>query len=155
MLAFFAFQLVSSRPEPPERQSRERTFTVRTVEVVAQNAQPNLTYFGEIVAAGALDVRAQVAGEVVDIHPSLAAGNSINQGDLIARIDDFAYRGALTEAKTNLAEAKLGATEARERLQLEEANLDFAREQLELSKTDLERAQTLFQSGTLTQKKRR
>lgn len=149
---FFAFQMVSSRPEPPERQARERTFTVRTVEVNALSAQPNLTYFGEIVAAGSLDVRAQVVGEIVDIHPNVAAGNSISQGELIARIDDFAYRGALTEAKTSLAEAQLGATEARERLQLEEANLDFAREQLELSKRDLERAQTLLQSGALTQK---
>lgn len=149
---FFAFQMVSSRPEPPERQGRERTFTVRTIEVNAQTAQPNLTYFGEIVAAGSLDVRAQVVGEIVEIHPNLAAGNSIDQGELIARIDDFTYRGALTEAKTNLAEAQLGAIEARERLQLEEANLDFAREQLDLSKKDLERAQTLLQSGALTQK---
>lgn len=149
---FFAFQMVSSRPEPPERQARERTFTVRTVEVTAQTAQPHLTYFGEIVAAGALDVRAQVAGEIVEIHPDLAVGNTIAKGDLIARIDDFTYRGALTEAKASLAEAELAATEARERLQLEQDNLSFAREQLELSKTDLERAKTLLQSGALTQK---
>ncbi|MCF4097589.1 efflux RND transporter periplasmic adaptor subunit [Maritalea mediterranea] len=149
---FFAFQLVSSRPEPPERQARERTFTVRTIEATVQTAQPNLTYFGEIVAAGALDVRAQVAGEIVEIHPDLAVGNQLAQGDLIARIDDFTYRGALTEAKASLAEAQLAATEARERLQLERDNLSFAQEQLDLSKKDLERAQTLLQSGALTQK---
>jgi multidrug resistance efflux pump len=149
---FFAFQMVNSRPEPPERQGRERTFTVRTVDVAAQSAQPHLTYFGEIVSAGTLDVRAQVTGEIVDVHPNLSDGNTIEQGELIARIDDFAYRGALTEAKASFVEAQSGVIEARERLQLEQDNLEFAREQLELSKKDLERAQTLLQSGALTQK---
>lgn len=152
LAGFFAVQMVSNRPAPPERTARERTFTVRTQDVSAQTAQPNLTYFGEIVAAGALDMRAQVTGEIVEIHPDLAVGKTIAKGELIVRIDDFAYRGALTEAKASLAEAQLAAIEARERLQLEKENLSFTKEELALSKTDLERAKTLFKSGALTQK---
>ncbi|MGJ8527785.1 efflux RND transporter periplasmic adaptor subunit [Maritalea sp.] len=149
---FYARAMISDRPEPPERQPRERTFTVQSIPAEFGDFQPNLTYFGELQAATKLDIRSQVAGKVVNLAEGLAVGNAVAKGTLLASIDDFTYGGALTEAKASLAEAKFGLTEAKERLSLENANLDFVRSQLDLSKRDLERAKSLFEAGSITEK---
>lgn len=149
---FYAQTMIADRPEPPKREPRERTFTVQSFPAQYANYQPNLTYFGEVLASSSLDVRSQVAGKVTQIAPDLAVGGSVSKGDLLATIDDFTYRGALTEAQSNLAEAKFSLLEAKERLALESANLDFTRNQYDLSIVDLERAKQLLAGGSITQK---
>jgi len=149
---FYARMMIADRPEPPKREARERTFTVQSFPAEYANYQPNLTYFGEVLAGSTLDVRSQVAGKVTQIAQGLAVGGSVSNGDLLATIDDFTYRGALTEAQSNLAEAKFSLAEAKERLAFEGANLDFARSQYDLSIVDLERAKQLLEGGSITQK---
>lgn len=149
---FLVMQMLADKPEPPNREPRERTFTVKSTPAEYADFQPTLTYFGEILAARTLDIRSQVAGEVLEIKPNIAVGTFVKEGDLIAVIDDFTYRGAVTEAQTNLADARLGATEAKEKLSLENGNLEFVKSQYDLSLRDLERAKSLFADGSLTEK---
>jgi len=149
---FFAVSLVASKPEPPKREPRERTFTVQSLPAARGDYQPHLTYFGEVLAARNLDVRSQVAGKVLQVEEGLAIGGAVAKGTLLATIDDFTYRGALTEAQASLAEAKFSLVEASERLSLEGVNLDFVRSQYELSIRDLERAKSLFEGGSITEK---
>jgi multidrug efflux pump subunit AcrA (membrane-fusion protein) len=149
---FYAQMMIADRPEPPKREPRERTFTVQSQPAQYANYQPNLTYFGEVLAASSLDIRSQVAGKVLQVEPGLAVGGEVAKGKLLATIDDFTYRGALTEAQASLAEAKFAIAEAKERLALEGANLDFVRSQYDLSIRDLERAKSLFAAGSITEK---
>ncbi|GLQ17553.1 efflux RND transporter periplasmic adaptor subunit [Maritalea porphyrae] len=149
---FYAQVMIADKPEPPKREPRERTFTVQSFPAQYANYQPSLTYFGEVIAARSLDVRSQVAGKVVQLADNLAVGGSVAEGELLATIDDFTYRGALTEAEASLAEAKFSLAEAKERLNIENANLEFTRSQYDLSVRDLERAKSLLEGGSITQK---
>jgi multidrug efflux pump subunit AcrA (membrane-fusion protein) len=149
---FYAQQMISERPEPPKREPRERTFTVTSTLAAPGRFQPQLTYFGEVLAARNLEVRSQVAGKVVELAEGLAIGNAVTKGQLLAKIDDFNYRGALTEAQASLAEAEFSLAEAQERLALERANLDFVQSQYDLAVRDFERAKSLFDAGSITEK---
>ncbi|WP_415158074.1 efflux RND transporter periplasmic adaptor subunit [Maritalea sp.] len=148
----YAQNMIADRPEPPKREPRERTFTVQSLPAQYANYQPQLTYFGEVLAANSLDVRSQVAGKVLQMADGLAVGAAVTKGELLASIDDFTYRGALTEAQASLAEAQFSLAEAKERLSIENANLDFTRNQYDLSVRDLERANSLFEGGSITEK---
>lgn len=149
---FFAQRMIADRPSPPEREARERTFTVASIPANPIQYQPSLTFFGEVLAARSLEVRSQVAGKVVEMADGLSVGNAVEQGQLLAKIDDFTYRGALTEAQAALAEAEFSLAEAQERLALERANLDFVQSQYDLAVRDFERAKSLFDAGSITEK---
>ena len=149
---YYAFTMVSARPEPPKREPRERTFTVQSTPATFGAFQPSLVFYGEVTASRTLDIRSQVAGKIVDIAPALEIGTEVKKGQLIAAIDDFNYRGALTEANASLAEAEFSLAEASERLALERANLQFVQSQYDLAVRDFERAKSLFDAGSITEK---
>lgn len=150
--AYIAYNMVTNRPEPPERQARERSFTVAVTSPEVGTFRPNLQAFGEIVAGRTIEMRAQVSGEVLEISPNLQAGGKVAAGELIARIDSFSYDGAVRDAEAALADARLQLTVAEEQLRLELINLEAAKAQLDLGRRDLERAQALLSSGSITEK---
>lgn len=149
---YLAYTMVSSRPEPPQRNSRERSFTVAVVTPQAGTFSPNVQAFGEVVAGRSIDMRAQVAGAVVEVSPNLVTGGQVTKGELLVRIDSFAYDGALRDAEAALADARLQLTVTEEQLQLEKINHTAAEQQLELGRRDLERARALLSSGSVTSK---
>lgn len=150
--SYFAFNMVASRPELPERQARERSFTVAVTNPQFGTFSPNMQAFGEIVAGRTIEMRAQVAGEVLEISPNLQEGGQVDAGELLARIDSFNYDGAVRDAQAALADAQLQLTVANEQLQLEEINLEAAQTQLDLGTRDLERARALLSSGNVTER---
>lgn len=143
--------MISDRPAPVERQPRERSFTVSVVEPVLQTVQTHLTTYGEIAAARSLDIRSQVAGEVVEMSPNLKVGGAVEEAEVLLRVDPFEYDGQVTLARANLADAQLALGEARSARELEVSALEFARTQLAAGERDLDRARTLMNRGSATQ----
>jgi multidrug efflux pump subunit AcrA (membrane-fusion protein) len=142
--------LVSSKPEVARGSRSQTVYPVDTTLVVRADHRPTIGLFGEIVPARVAELRAISAGEVVEVHPSLNVGGHVRRGEVLVRVDDFPYRGALTEAEANLAEAAARIAEAEARIRLERAALESAGEQAELAVRDLERAEQLAQSGNIT-----
>lgn len=142
--------MISDQPAPVERQPRERSFTVSVVEPVPQSVQTHLKTYGEIVAARSIDIRSQVAGEVVEVSDNLKVGAAVGEGEVLLRVDSFEYDGQVTLARANLADAQLALSEARSARELEGSALEFARTQLAADERDLERANTLMDRGSAT-----
>lgn len=132
-----AYNWVMNRPEAPQRMNRERTFTVNAVAATAGTHRADVATYGQVVAARTLDLRTQVQGQVIEVSPNFAAGATVSAGEVLVRIDPFAYDAAVLEAR----EAKL----------LEEQNIATARAALASAETDLERARSLLSSGAATQ----
>lgn len=147
---WYALSLIADRPEPPARQARERSFTVSVAEAERGTFRPLVGAFGQIVAARTIDIRAEVGGQVVDIHPALRDGGSIDAGEMLLSIDPFAHEGALADAEGALGDARLSLAEAEEQARINAVNVEVAAEQLELGQRDLDRARTLFERGSLT-----
>ncbi|GAB4516802.1 MAG: MdtA/MuxA family multidrug efflux RND transporter periplasmic adaptor subunit [Roseibium sp.] len=144
--------LVATKPDVPKRPIRETSYAVETVTATPGDHAPRINAFGETAAAQEVELRALVAGEVVEIHPNLKAGGLVARGDVLVAIDRFDYEGAVTEAEANLAEARAALVESKGRVELQEGNVVRAREQLDFARKDLQRAQDLVNNGTVTER---
>ncbi len=142
---------IADRPEAPQRMNRERTFTVEVMDPNPGTYSSDIVAYGQVTAARTIDVRTLVAGRVIDVSPNLAVGNTVEEGEVLVKIDPFAYNGAVVEAQAAVADAELSLSEAQEAYALEERTIAAAETALAAARTDLERAQSLLASGAATQ----
>jgi multidrug efflux system membrane fusion protein len=150
--AFGVYQwLKSTRPEVQTQVPQEAIRPVSAVAVTRSTYQPTLRIYGETVAGREVELRALVAGKVVEASPALSDGGEIAQGDQLVLIDRFQYEAALAETRAQIAEARAQVAETQATLQLEQSGLERAREQLDFAQRDLQRAAPLRQSGALTE----
>ena len=145
-------RLMSSQKERTPRAFTPLVYTVETTPAERADNRPDIRLYGQVEAGRNVDLRAVVGGDVVDIHPDLAAGRRVSAGTVLMRIDPFAYEGALVEARANLAATRAAIAEIDARLASEREQLEAADAQLELGKADLERALSLVDTGALTDK---
>ncbi len=151
--AFFVYQYFeATKPVVAQHPAQERARAVRTVAAAYTSYQPVLTLYGETVTGRRVEMRTQVAGEVVRVGPGLREGGEVRAGDLLFEIDSFEYQGALVEARANLSETAAKLQEFEARAGLERDALGRAIEQLELARRDLVRAEELNERGTLSEK---
>lgn len=127
-------------PEAP----KERSWNVGAATVQFQDIQPRQVLFGEVVAGRETELRALVAGRVVETGPTFREGGVAKAGDLLLQIDDFDYKAAVDNAKAQLREAQA-------RLQSERDGLSIDQQQLDIAVRDFERAKTLHEKGTVAQ----
>lgn len=144
--------LVASKPEVAKRAIQEKAYVVKTTKAALGDHAPQITVYGEVLAAREVDLRTLVGGEVIDVHPNLKAGGAVQKDDILVAIDTFDYEGAIVEANANLAEARAALVESKGRVELERGNVERAREQLEFAQRDLERAEDLLGKGAVTER---
>jgi multidrug efflux pump subunit AcrA (membrane-fusion protein) len=140
-------------------------FLAEVYEVETADLQEIVTGFGTAKADREVLVAAQVAGEIVELHPRLRAGETVQApgvavspsdgtrelpGDVLVRIDDRAYRERFRQAETRLAE---DATEL-QRLTVEEENtrrlLETARRDYETIQAEYDRIEKLRGTSAVT-----
>ena len=148
---YVANKMIASKPEKNKRPAFKTVYTINTVTAQTADHQPTLTVYGQTVAARNVELRALVAGEIVQVNPKLRAGSRVAKGDVLVTIDDFNYRGALAEAQANLVEAEAKIVENDAQINLEKSKLKSAEDQLEFARADLKRTESLRSRGTSTQ----
>lgn len=158
LLAASGFQvLVGLRSTPPERPQRTRTYLVDVFRVEARSLREMVTAFGTARCDREVVVAAQVAGEIVEIHPQLRVGYRVPQRqsestklDLVV-IDEAAYQQKVIQAQRRLDEdqadlarlAQDGVNNQRLIKKAEEDLVEFRRE--------YERVRELRAKGVATQ----
>lgn len=144
--------LKASKPKPKKPQIVEKIWSVDAITAIPADHTPTLRLYGSTVANRKVDLRALVSGKVIEVGKGLKEGALIKKGELLLKIDDFDYIGALQEAKANLAEALARKDEMQASLQLEKENSKYSKIQLSLAEKDYKRAKTLSKRGTVTKK---
>ncbi|WP_099867237.1 efflux RND transporter periplasmic adaptor subunit [Pararhizobium haloflavum] len=144
-------EVIAARPERQPRVFEPTVYAVEAVSAERADHRPQISLYGDVVAGRAVDLRPQVTGEIVDVNPQLKVGERIEAGDFILAIDPFAYEGALTEARANLAQAEAALREIEARIAAENDQLQAAELQLEIAESDLTRARSLSERGAATQ----
>ncbi len=147
----FAF-LVETRPQLAQGEPEERVYTVAAAPVALGPAQPTLVLYGEIVAGREVELRALVAGEIVEVGPGLREGAHVVAGELILRIDPFDYQAALEERRAELHEARAGLNQLLAQQEAQAATLRREKQQYVLLEKDLDRQRSLRRSGSVAQK---
>lgn len=142
--------MIETKPSAAQRERTEPVYAVRAVQANASFNQPTITVFGEVSARRSVELRALVAGAVIEVSDNLIVGGRVAAGEVLARIDPFSFQGAVDEARANLAEAQAKLREAQ--AQLDAWGKDFARiqEQEKIAQRDLERARALADSNNVS-----
>ncbi len=144
--------LKASKPSLKKPKVVEKVWAVDVIDAVAKNITPTLHLYGKTVAGRQVELRALVAGKIIEVGPSLKEGALVKKGQMLVRIDDFDYQGAVREAKATLDEGLARQAELKASVQLEQENLKYAQAQLKLAQTDYERASNLAKRGTVSKK---
>jgi len=101
---------------PPAQPASPPPIEVTVAEVKPQSTELSFVYAGRVTALQETEVRARVAGELVE--RTYTEGDKVNAGDLLFRIDPAPYDTARKRAKAELAQqhAALAQAESDERL---------------------------------------
>lgn len=156
-LGYSGYTLVAamqSRAEAPAnwpQAGRERVFTVRTLNVTAEEVTPVLATFGEIRTRRSLELRAPVGGQVLEVAPGFEEGAQVEQGQLLFRIDPADAEAALALVRSDMARAEAELRDADRALILAAEDVAAAQDQLDLRVRALERRQDLATRGVSTE----
>lgn len=142
--------LALTKPELSPNPPLERVWTVEAATVGYGEVQPQLTLFGEVVAGREVEMRALVAGQVVEVGPGFVDGGSVRAGDLLVAIDPFEYQAILDEQRAQLAEAEARLEEIETRRRAAAESLARDEEQLAVTARDLARIEKLHERGTVS-----
>ena len=151
--AFMGYGYLSdSKPKPKKPKIVERSWPIDVMPAKFASVTPTMKLFGKTVANRQVELRALVSGKIIEVGPSMKEGALVKKGELLVKIDDFDYKGAVSEAEANLNEAKAKLTEMSASINLEQQNLQYAEKQLGLANKDYKRASNLSKRGTVTKK---
>ncbi len=142
-------RLTAARPDVARAERTEAAVPVEVAAALWGENRPVLRAFGEVVPARAVELRALVAGTVVETSPDLRVGGRVGRGETLLVVDPFPYEGALVEAEAALEEARARLDEIGARIALEETAIERAEEQLAFAERDLSRAERLRESGSI------
>ncbi len=147
-----AQRLIDTKPQLGRGEAREPVYVVAATETRVSTIRPSFEVFGAVEARRGVELRALVAGEVVEVSDDLIVGGRVKAGALLIQIDKFAYEGAVTEAEANLEEVRAQLVENQARLKNEVTAEQRAKEQLDIALRDLERAEDLARRGSGTRR---
>lgn len=143
--------LVARMDEQPRSfPQRERVLAVNVVTLEPQRIVPELTVFGELRSQRTVDLRSATGGTVLDASEALVEGGTVEQGQLLLRIDPVEAQAALDRVRADLQDALAEGRDAERALILAEDELAAARAQASLREQALARARDLETRGVGT-----
>ena len=94
------------------KQAPQRVVPVKTADVTRKDVPVQINAIGNVEAYNTVSVKAQVGGEVIDVH--FREGQDVKQGDLLFQIDPRPYEMAIKQAEAQLARDSAQAKNAEE-----------------------------------------
>lgn len=150
------FNVLASLKQPPaSREQTEKTYNVEVFDVERSNLQEIISAFGTARADREVVLSAQVAGEIVEIHPRLKIGQVMRPvgesqrlpGDLLVRIDQKPYRERVRQAENRIAEDQAELEHLQKQEENNEVVLQKAQEDVKTYKAEYDRLRKLYDDG--------
>ena len=132
LIALLVVFLAPQLKRPPQKADPvERAVKVRVIEVPKLPIVPRAVGYGTTEAARTWEAVAEVAGQVVWLSDELKNGRIIAKGTELLRIDDSAYKLALTQADTQLNALEVKNRTTRVSLAIEERGQSLLEKDME------------------------
>ncbi len=104
VMGFGGFKFLAGKKKAPSQIAQvERAFRVEAVTATLKSVPVEIEAHGELRSIRMVEIAAEVAGSVVEVHPRLQTGEVISKGELLFAIDDRDYRSEYESNKTRLA----------------------------------------------------
>ena len=139
--------LVATKAKNEMNDPETSAIVVRTIEAIHRPANRNWAGYGTVRTMGGAEIVAEVAGRVIERPLDIEAGERIEAGDLIVRLDDSDYVNALDAARQ--AVKSLGAQIDGLRVESEQVGnqVRYAAQEIQAAKRDLERIDEAIAAG--------
>ncbi|MGB0833729.1 MAG: efflux RND transporter periplasmic adaptor subunit [Psychrobium sp.] len=117
--------IFATAPLPAKDKDEERRLYVNTITPKTIDFKPTYTSYGRIGTREKLTLRAQVSGEVVALHPNFELGATINNGEMVTKIEDRPLRNRLVSAQNQytIAQTKVALEKAQQQVASKELAL--------------------------------
>ncbi|MCP4691727.1 MAG: biotin/lipoyl-binding protein [Desulfobacterales bacterium] len=136
--------LMAMKKPPAESPSRERTLKVTAVRVAPESAPVVITGHGEARALDKVSIAPEVGGSIVAVHPTLEAGEVIQEGDLLFRIDSRDYEAAHTRARASVEQLNITIVRLKKQWEIDRKRLKTLERSRELAENEFKRTRGLF-----------
>ena len=133
--------LRATGPSAPPPETSERIWQVRGVSVEPGTHQPSLELYGRTGSPQMAVLRAATEGEIESVP--VGAGEVVEAGALLVRIDPAEARIALAQREADLREAEAALESERLRAETDQRTLGRERELLQIAQRGLDRARDL------------
>jgi len=151
------FYLASLRSRPPSRKKQLRVYQVDLYRVEPRRLQEVITAFGTARSDHQVVLAAQVAGEIVSVHPQLRVGlrippqQSESRPVVLVEIDPQVYQQKVTQAQRRLDEDAADLARQAQDAQNNRRLLEKARQDLAVYRKEYERIRGLQAKGVATE----
>jgi RND family efflux transporter MFP subunit len=98
--------LIATKPKVNKRPPSKMEPLVRTISLQPQNYTLNVPAMGTVIPAREISLEAQVAGEVIYMHPEFTEGGMLLRGSKILEINRKDYELAVQQKKRALSDAE-------------------------------------------------
>lgn len=136
--------------EQRPRAARERVFAVNVVTAQTGAQRPTLRTFGEVRSRRTLEIRAPLGGRIVALADGFVDGGTVDEGQLLLRIDPSTAQSSRDVALTDVQEAEAEVRDAERGLQLAKDERDVSQAQADLRAQALQRQRDLSSRGVGT-----
>lgn len=104
LIGFGGFKFLKGKKKAPAQVKQvERPLRVEALAVTFKDVPVSIEAHGDLRSIRMVEIAAEVAGNVVELHPRLQTGEVIAEGELLFSIDDRDYRTEYESNKTRLA----------------------------------------------------
>ncbi len=116
--------LIMLRSDPEEKPPEDLVPLVQAESLEIRSGNLMVSGAGTVRAREELTLAAEVAGKLVYVNPDLRAGQRIQRGAILFRIDTANYRNAVQTAQADVASQSVSVLQAQEEVTLAKAELD-------------------------------
>ena len=151
------YYLAALRSQPPSRKEQLRVYQVDLYRVEPQPLQEVMTACGTARSDHQVVLAAQVAGEIVSVHPQLRVGlrippqQSESRPVVLVEIDPQAFQQKVTQAQRRLDEDAADLARQAQDVQNNRRLLEKARQDLAVYRKEYERIRGLQAKGVATE----
>ncbi len=138
-----AYWLITSKQAPDKK-----VFEIAAPGVTVTTVQPQtqtmvVEAYGTVVPRTRVNLAAEVGGRIAYLNPVFQAGEKVEAGDILIRIDQRSFRLDREQAAVRLAQARADLKLLSREIENLKADADLARNNMALSFKELERVRAL------------
>jgi len=141
--------LAAMKQPPAEVENRERPIRVTAVSAAPEDVPVVITGYGEVHALDVVDIAAEVAGRIVEVHPRLEIGEVIPAGELLFRVDPTDYRAALLDAEATIAQLENAVLRLEKQYAVDRQRLKTIERNRDLAQAEFERLKRLYENDSV------
>jgi RND family efflux transporter MFP subunit len=139
-----------AQTESPEEVTQQQSSIAVDVAIARKtNLQTSTKYTGTTLPYREFSVRSQVEGQILDI--TVDVGDPVNQGQIVAQIDDNLLTSEVTEAKAEIAARQAEVTSLQAGVNDAQAAVERSRLQLQQTQADAVRSEQLYRQGAISE----